>query len=272
MRKIFFICALFLALGFSKVWAASLHERPTVGLLPYTNKATATFEGKLPVNSNEPVNSKKPVNAPTIKLTDATLVNEFLIEKLKETDRFRLVEREHLSDAAIEIASSSGGMFDSSTLLRAGKQLGAQFLVAGAITDLSTKPSGLSASFLKNNADFNKMTVVANVTIRFIDVETGEIMLAANGTGESSRTNAEFTLVKVTEDTYETDAYDADGNEVPSLATELTSSEFTVKIGGQDYTLTQVRNAIFKAVDDMVYNKNFGVLAKLDGKSKRRKV
>ncbi|MBO4401518.1 MAG: hypothetical protein J5809_06695 [Selenomonadaceae bacterium] len=265
MRKIFLVCALILALGFSKAWAASLHEHPTVGLLPYTNKATVSITRIQGI-------SDKPVNAPEIKLTDATLVNEFVIEKLYDTHRFRLVEREHLSDAAVEIASSRGGMIDSSTVLQAGKLLGAQFLVAGAITGLSTKPSGLDVSFLKSNADFNKMSVVASVTIRFIDVETGEIMLAASGTGESSRTNAEFKLTKITEDTYETSGSDASGYETPSLATELNSSEIKVAIGGQDYSLNQVRNALFKAVDDMVCNKNYGVLAKLDGKSKRKKV
>ena len=260
-----FLCTI-LALGIfiiaGEISAASLHERPTVGLLPFTNKAAVSFTRTVP----------KSEDSPEIKLTDATIVNEILIEKLKEIERFRLVEREKLQDVALEIATSRGGMFDSSTVLQAGKQLGAQFLVAGSITGLSTKPSGLDVSFMKSNAGFNKMAVVANVTIRFIDVETGEIVLAASGTGESARTNAEFTLVRQTEDVYETNTLDADGYEIPSEELEINSSEIKVTIGGQDYSLNQVRNALFKAVDDMIYNKNFGILAKLDGKSKRRKV
>lgn len=265
MRKIFFICALFLALGFSKACAASLHEHPTVGLLPYTNKAKVSIARIQGI-------SEKPVNAPEITLDDATLVNEFVIEKLKETERFRLVEREYLQDAFNELLTSRSGMVDSSTVLQVGKQLGAQFLVAGAITGLSTKPSGLDVSVMQSGGGFNKMAVVANVTIRFIDVETGEIMLAANGTGESSRTNAEFKLVKTNENIYETDSFDADGYETPIEELGISTSEIKVTIGGQDYSLNQVRNALFKAVDDMIYNKNFGVIAKLDGKSKRRKV
>lgn len=265
MRRIFFICALFLALGFSKAWAASLHERPTIGLLPYTDKATATFK-------RESVSSDKKVNAPEIKLTDATLVNEFLLEKLSETKRFKLVEREYLQETFNEMLYSSGGMVDSSMVLRAGKHLGAQFLVAGAITGLSTKPSGVDVNVMQSGAGFNKMAVVANVTIRFIDVETGEIMLAASGTGESSRTNAEFKLLRQIEDVYETDTLDGNGYAIPGEELEVKSSLIKVTIGGQDYSLNQVRNALFKAVDDMIYNKNFGVLAKLDGKDKRKKV
>lgn len=263
MWKIFFCAVLVLGIFAGEVSAASLHERPTVGLLPFTNKSTATFVNRT---------TTKPVNAPEIKLTDATLVNEILAEKFKEVERFRLVEREKLADVAAEIAASRGGMFDSSTVLQAGKQLSAQFLVAGAITNLSTKPSGLDVNFMKNNAGFNKMSVVANVAIRFIDTETGEIMLAVSGTGESARTNAEFTLVKITEDVYETDSLDADGYEIPREELEVSSAEIKVTIGGQDYSLNQVRNALYKAVDDAIYNKKFGVLAKLDGKSERRKV
>lgn len=241
-----------------------MHERPTVGLLPYTNKSAVSFKRESGLSTS--------ANAPEIKLTDATLVNEFVIEKLYDTNRFRLVEREYLQETFNEMLYSSGGAVDSSMVLRAGKQLGAQFLVAGSITSLSTKPSGVDVSLLQGGGGFNKMSVVANVTIRFIDVETGEIMLAANGTGESSRTNAEFTLNTQIEDTYETDTIDDGGYEIPGEATETKSSSIKVTIGGQDYSLNQVRNAIFKAVDDMVYNKKFGVLAKLDGKAKRRKV
>ena len=265
MRKIFFICAVFLALGFSEVWAASLHERPTVGLLPFTNKATASLIRAQGV-------SDKPVNAPEIKLADATLVNEFVLEKLCDTNRFKVVERERLQEVFTEMLYSSGGAVDPSTVLQAGKHLGAQFLVAGAITGLSTKPSGVSVSVMQSGADFNKMSVVANVTIRFIDVETGEIMLVASGTGESSRTNAEFELLRQTEESYESTSYDIDGYEIPSEETEIKSSEIKVTIGGRDYSLNQVRNALYKAVDDVVNNKNFGIIAKLDGKAKRRKV
>ena len=97
-------------------------------------------------------------------------------------------------------------------------------------------------------------------------------MLVASGTGESSRTNAEFELLRQTEESYESTSYDIDGYEIPSEETEIKSSEIKVTIGGRDYSLNQVRNALYKAVDDVVNNKNFGIIAKLDGKAKRRKV
>ena len=74
-------------------------------------------------------------------------------------------------------------------------------------------------------------------------------------------------------DTYETDSVDASGYETVNETAEVSTSEvFRVKIGGQDYSLDQVRNALYKAVGDMIYNKNYGILAKMDGQGKRRKV
>lgn len=245
MRKLFLICATILLLAISeKVFAASLHEHPSVAVLPYTNKATVSIK-------RETWDSEQKANAPEFLLQNASLVTDMVIEQLLDTNRFRFVERENLQDVINELAYSQGGMVDSATVLRAGKQLGAQFLIAGSISGLSAKPSGADISVIKGSADFNKMSVVANVTIRFIDVETGEIVLAASGTGESARTNSEFSL---------------------GSQNDILNPQIKVAIGGQDYSLVQVRNALYKAVGDMIYNEKFGVIAKLDGKNKRRKV
>ena len=48
--------------------------------------------------------------------------------------------------------------------------------------------------------------------------------------------------------------------------------EYRITIGGQGYSMVQVRNALYKATVDAIYNKDYGLLAKLDGTAKRRKV
>lgn len=258
MRRIFIICAVLLMFAV-KVSASSLHEIPGVAVLPYSDK-TAT--------SGRMVNSEGASVLDDFRLGDASKVTEFVIEKLKETDRFKVLEREHLQDAAQELAYAMGGMVTPSTVMSAGKQIGAQFLIAGSITSLATKPSGIDVTTYKAGGGFNKMSVVANITMRFIDVETGEIVLAASGVGESARTKAEFTLNRQSEETYETD----DDEGYIYEETETTDSNIKITIGAQDYSLVQVQNALFKAVGDTIYNKNYGVLAKMDGKSKRKKV
>lgn len=269
MRNLLLICAVLLLFGMlintEKVSAASLQNRPCIAVLPYVNKATASI-----IRDSEDLSSKK---TPTISLPDATLVTDIVIEQLQDTDRFRLLEREYLQEVLNELFHSQGETIDPSSVLRTGKQLGAQIVAVGSISGLSAKDSLMDANIIKSKAGFNKMAVVANVTIRFIDVETSEIILTASGTGESARTNAEFSLKKNVVDTYETDSVDASGYETVNEETEVSTAELVrVKIGGQDYSLDQVRNALYKAVGDMIYNKNYGILAKLDGQSKRRKV
>lgn len=232
--------------------AASLHDYPTVAVLPYVNKAAVSAE---------------------LSIADASIVSDIVLEKLVDSGRFTVVERERMKEVLNEIAFQLGGVVNENTVVQIGNQLGASYLIAGSITGLSTKKSGLSYDHsLKGGGSFNKMTVVANVTMRFIDVETGQIVLVASGTGESARTNAEFTLKQRTAEDYETTTTDDSGIEIPTEGTGTGTLTQTLKIGGMDFSLVQVRNAFYWAVEDMIYSKKFGLLSKLDGTAKRRKV
>ena len=48
--------------------------------------------------------------------------------------------------------------------------------------------------------------------------------------------------------------------------------EYKISIGGREISNVQVRNALYKAAYDAVFNKNYGLIAHLDGKAKVRKV
>ena len=81
-----------------------------------------------------------------------------------------------------------------------------------------------------------------------------------------------FTLKRKTEEEYETTTTDDSGIDTVSEDTDVGFLTQTLKINGQEFTQAQVGNAIRKAVYDAVFNKNFGLLAKMDGKAKVRKV
>lgn len=287
MRRIMLLLMLTLGLWGNCVQAASLHDYPNVAVLPYANKAAVSQQ---------------------ISLADASLVSEFVIEQLLDTERFNVIEREMLEAIMKEHSFNMSGMVDPMTAVQIGKLAGVKYLVAGSITGLSTKKSGAAYSDTAwGGAGFNKNTVIANVTVRFIDVETGRIVLAASGTGESASTNVEFSLRKKIQEDYAdvsgvengvsdvvvTDTVDTtnmdesadntigwsdEGTEsitmdVPATANTVTSvRERKIFIGTTAFSQVQVRNALYKAVGDLIYNKNFGVLAKMDGKAKRRKV
>lgn len=284
-----FFCLFMLLIGFlgNHVHAASLYDYPNVAVLPYANKAAVSQQ---------------------LSLADASMVSEFVIEQLLDAERFNVIEREMLESIMKEHSFNMSGMVDPMTAVQIGKLAGVKYLVAGSVTGLSTKNSGASYSDTAwGGAGFNNNTVIANVTARFIDVETGRIVLAASGTGESASTNMEFTLRRVPKEEYMnemvTDAaygveemdttYTGATNDtvditdetgISDLGTETvepiaenvpavnSARERRIIIGTKAFSQVQVRNALYKAVGDLIYNKNFGVLAKMDGKAKRRKV
>lgn len=235
--------------------AASLFEHPTVAVLNYKNKAAVSSE---------------------LTFNDAAMVSEFMIEQLWDTNRFNIVEREFLEDIVKEHSLGMSGLVDDSNAIATCKLAGAQYLIAGSVTGMSAKYSGVSVDASNSGGvGVNKYSVVANITVRFIDLETGFIVLAASGTGESSRANTEFKLKRMTEEDYETTLDSGDGVEDVGTEKNISTKTYTLSIGADKeakVSQVQVRNALFKAVDDAINNKNFGVLAKLDGKNKHRKV
>ncbi len=229
--------------------AASLYDYPNVAVLPYANKAAVSAE---------------------LSLADASLVSEFVIEKLIDSERFNVVEREVLMNIMQEHNLNMSGMIDPMTAVQVGKLAGANFFVAGSVTGLSTKKSG--AGYENSNLGSvggNMNTVIANVTARIIDIETGRVVMAASGTGESASTNVESKLNQHKTDTIQTTGDDSyTGEEYIMEGEETSTTSHTIRIGTQDFSQVQVRNALYKAVDDLVFNKTFGIVAKMDGKNK----
>ncbi|WP_295159781.1 CsgG/HfaB family protein [Selenomonas sp. AE3005] len=290
MKRILVVFVLVMAIWGSSAQAASLHNYPNIAVLPYANKAAVSQQ---------------------LSLADASMVSEFVIEQLLDAERFNVIEREMLEAIMKEHSFNMSGMVDPMTAVQIGKLAGVQYLVAGSVTGLSTKSSGASYSdTVWGGVGFNQNTVIANVTVRFIDVETGRIVLAASGTGESASTNMEFALRKQVQEDYANSSmvndsynelatdmpYTDSGNEIAdttditgemetsdlgvgtveplkeNVPVGSTSRERKIIIGTKAFSQVQVRNALYKAVGDLIYNKNYGVLAKMDGKAKRRKV
>ena len=231
--------------------AASIHDYPNVAVLPYANKAAVSAE---------------------LSLADASLVSEFVVEKLLDSERFQVIERDALMAIMQEQNFTMSGMVDPSTAPQIGKLLGTHYFVVGSVTGLSTKKSGLSYENNNMGAGGKKNTVIANVTARFIDVETGRIVLAASGTGESASTNMEFKLNRTKTNSIETTGYDESTDEEYIMEGEETTTDtHTIRIGTEDFSQVQVRNALYKAVDDLVFNKTYGIVAKMDGKNRDKK-
>ncbi len=165
--------------------AIMLKNNAVVAVMPYLDKSTKSAE---------------------LQLRDATLVSEYLIEDLLKTGQFQIPEREFFQAIINEHSINHSDLTNPSTMVSTGKLVGAQYIAVGSVTGLSAKKSGIDIgvdSDEKNiGADFNKYTVIANVTLRIVDLETGLVVVATSGTGKSARTSLGFTLSQAVQNYY----------------------------------------------------------------------
>ena len=89
-----------------------------------------------------------------------------MITDLSTSNDLKVVEREHMQDVLSEQQMQHSAMFDSTTAVKAGKLLGAQYITAGSLAAADPK---------------------LRIDMRVINVETGQIVQAAQVTGPKDK-------------------------------------------------------------------------------------
>lgn len=268
-KRIFrYICSTLFASGIilstflsSTVKAADVHNYPTVAVMQFGNKAI-TSQG--------------------LRRYDFDSASEYAIYQLLASGWFDLVDYEQLSNIAKMHEINMSGLVDQSTAVQLGKFAGAQFMVVGNVTGLTSKESGLDYQHGRSGGlGVDVRTVIANVAIRIVDIETGRIVGAGLGKGESATSNVEIVFNKYRKSDNAILPIDSDESsgeneeEGGDLNNNSTNSEevgqYSIKIGSDIFSAVQVRNAISKAVRDAVYG-NTGLMTMLnDGKKLKTK-
>lgn len=270
-KRVFrYICSTLFASGIilstfltSTVKAADVHSYPTVAVMQFGNKAI-TSQG--------------------LKKYDFDSASEYAIYQLLASGWFDLVDYEQLSNIAKMHEINMSGLVDQSTAVQLGKFAGAQFMVVGNVTGLTSKESGLDYQHGRSGGlGVDVRTVIANVAIRIVDIETGRIVGAGLGKGESASSNVEIVFKKyrksgngilpmsddgLSNNNEEEDDgnNDDNSNEGVSDYSKEEVENYSIKIGSDTFSAVQVRNAISKAVRDAVYG-NTGLMTMLnDGK------
>lgn len=268
-KRVFrYICSTLFASGIilstflpSTVKAADVHSYPTVAVMQFGNKAI-TSQG--------------------LRRYDFDSASEYAIYQLLASGWFDLVDYEQLSNIAKMHEINMSGLVDQSTAVQLGKFAGAQFMVVGNVTGLTSKESGLDYQHGRSGGlGVDVRTVIANVAIRIVDIETGRIVGAGLGKGESATSNVEIVFNKYRKSDNAILPIDSDESsgeneeEGGDLNNNSTNSEevgqYSIKIGSDIFSAVQVRNAISKAVRDAVYG-NTGLMTMLnDGKKLKTK-
>ena len=256
MKKIFLLTALIISViftNFVEAAAPSIKDHPRLAVMNFANKA---------------------ITSKGLRDQDFSSASEYAIYQLSASDWFDLIDYEQMATVARMHSINLSGLVDTSTAPALGNFLSAQYIMVGAITGMTVKESGAKIGAAGGKAGVSKHTVTANVTVRFVDMETLKIVATGMGTGTSSSANAEisFTPYRNFENWIEsaqTNIITGNNNSVTTNNTISTAdnADYFITIGTTEVSAVQVRNALSKAVRDAVYGK-MGLLTTLNGGKK----
>ena len=237
--------------------ATNIKEHPTIVVMQFADKAIKSdVEG--------------------IKGQDFSSATEYAIYQLNASNWFDLVDYEQMTAMARMLSMYQSGMFDQSAAPVLGRFAAAQYVLVGSLTGMTVKESGIKASAASASVGGAKHTVTANVTVRFVDVETLKIAATGMGTGNSSSTIAEISFKpfrnpagliggKQTNVNISVGDHNNNVNQNGFITTNDSSfGEYSIRIGSVNVSAVQVRNALSKAVRDAIYGKS-GILTQLNG-------
>jgi curli biogenesis system outer membrane secretion channel CsgG len=122
---------------------------------------------------------------------------DLLVNGLVKDGSFSVIERKALDKIMAEQNFSNSNRADPNSAARIGKLLGVDAIVVGSITQFGneTKKTNLGGAggnwhgIGLGNVGHSNSKANVGITARIIDVDTGEIMGVAEGTGQSSRSS-----------------------------------------------------------------------------------
>jgi curli biogenesis system outer membrane secretion channel CsgG len=145
------------ALTAPAAWAQK-SEKPRIAVLEFTNKADNQYWWH----------------------GGAAAIQDVFVTELVKSGKFRVIDRERLDALMREKNLSLNGDIDPSTAVRAGKLLGVEYFLVGAVTEYGQDKAGGSGFGV--SVSRKKFTGAANA--RIINSETGEIVWADEARAE----------------------------------------------------------------------------------------
>lgn len=201
-KKIIWLLIMILITANNFTYAANIKDSPRVAVMNFGNKA---------------------ITSAGLRDHDFSSATEYAIYQLSACGWFDLVDYEQLSTMAKIHSVNMSGLVDPSTAVPMGKFLGAQFIVVGNVTGLTTKENEFGYQHGNKGGINNAQHVVtANVAMRIVDVETGRIVVAGLGKGSSTSTHTEIVFKK----------YRNTNNNLASLPAEISGDGYGG--GGED--------------------------------------
>lgn len=156
--------SVFLAVLCLLLFAGTVFAKPKVAIIQFVDKSGAGAPGEA--------------------------ITDMLTTELFNTNAFRIIEREQIKAVLTEQDLISGGFVDPSSAVKAGKLLGADFLISGAITQFKTEAAGGVIPLPIGGIAVGSHTAYVTLDTRVINAQTGEIVFAAREQGAANATIA----------------------------------------------------------------------------------
>ncbi|MDR3265878.1 MAG: CsgG/HfaB family protein, partial [Synergistaceae bacterium] len=176
----------------------------------------------------------------------AEIITDVFMRGLSNSKTITIYEREQLeSMVGREIRLGMSGLVDPATAVEVGKLAGIQYILTGAVTELSQKVSGATIPLFGGlGIGGGSHQAKATIDIRIIDTTTGEIKMALSETGTStnSTTAVAFQGISYAETEFDGLQGRAISDAVTRLSYKIRSvlggeSAYVVAVGGNDYTI-----------------------------------
>ena len=113
----------------------------------------------------------------------AGAAQDVFVTELVKSGKFRVIEREMLNALMQEKNLALSGDIDPSTAVQAGRLLGVDYLLTGALTEYGSSDSNVSGGW---RFQAKKKNFEAAMNARLIDTETGEIVWADEGKADEA--------------------------------------------------------------------------------------
>lgn len=229
-KKIFSGIALVsLMVGTSVAQATDIKDFPRVAVMNFGNKAI-TSQG--------------------LRDQDFSSATEYAIYQLSASGWFDLIDYEQLSTIANMHSINMSGLVDPATTVEIGKFAGAEYMVVGYLTGLTTKENVLGYQHGdKGGFDNAQHVVTANVAVRIVDIKTGRIIVAGLGKGSSTSTYNELSFTKYRNRKIETEdisnTVNHDRKNEYSKNTNTTNSQSATYDKNKNNTRTDETNNIY---------------------------
>lgn len=117
---------------------------------------------------------------------------DMLVTELVKTGKYKVIERSALDKIMQEQKLGMTGMVTQQSAAKVGQLLGVQVAIIGSVTEFGHSKGDTGGRIKNVRIGVSKQAATVGIDVRFIDVNTGEILLAENIRKQKSKSGLSF--------------------------------------------------------------------------------